>query len=126
MVGQSGYVTVVQGSGPNRGRKLAGRDDGTKVGDDLLKADATASWLGAALDAATALDEGRVAAIDLPDVDGEPMLGMVAYDRSWDWVTMPWDEASSATWVTSLEASSAIRRAASAASGLVRPGPVRA
>jgi len=86
MVGTSGYVTVVQGSGPNRGRKLAGRDDGTKVGDDLLKADSTASWLEAAIDTATALEEGQVAPIDLPPVDGEPMLGIVAYDRSWDWV----------------------------------------
>ncbi|MEZ5409051.1 MAG: Cache 3/Cache 2 fusion domain-containing protein [Acidimicrobiales bacterium] len=86
VVGDSGYVTVVQGSGVNRGRKLAGRDDGTQVGDDLLKAESTASWLGAAIDTATALDEGQVADIELPDVDGEPMLGMVAYDRSWDWV----------------------------------------
>lgn len=87
VVGKSGYVTVVQGSGPNRGRKLAGRDDGTKVGDDLLKADATAAWLGPALDDAVGLEEGEVATIDIPD-DGsdQPMLGMVAYDRSWDWV----------------------------------------
>ena len=87
VVGKSGYVTVVQGSGPNRGRKLAGRDDGTKVGDDLLKADATASWLAPALDAAVGLEEGEVATIEIPDDDSDqPMLGMVAYDRTWDWV----------------------------------------
>ncbi len=85
VIGQSGYVTVVQGSGPTRGRKLVGRDDGTAVGDDLLQTDA-ASWLGPALDTATGLDEGQMAPITLPDVDGRAMLGMVAYDPSWDWV----------------------------------------
>ncbi len=86
VIGKSGYVTVVQGSGASRGRKLVGRDDGTAVGDDLLQTDA-ASWLGPALDTATGLEEGQLASIGLPDdEDGRAVLGTVAYDRSWDWV----------------------------------------
>lgn len=86
VVGESGYVTVVQGSGPSRGRKLVGRDDGTAVGDDLLQTDA-ARWLGPVLDTATGLEEGQLAPISLPDdEDGRAVLATMAYDRSWDWV----------------------------------------
>ncbi len=85
VIGESGYVTVVQGSGAARGRKLVGRDDGTAVGEDLLQTDA-ARWLGPALETATDLDEGELAPISVPDDDGGAVLGMVAYDRSWDWV----------------------------------------